>query len=135
MIDTTRTEDSILDQIKTVLPRVYVSEVPSGVDPGDPYIVVYFGDPIRIATDHHVENVRHDTMIGYFTVQVISRTDKAARDIKNRVKSALVGFIPYDSGPIVAEGGVSRSRSATVSVPQMYYRENGYSYLTNMIPE
>jgi hypothetical protein len=135
MIDTTQTEEDILDQIKTVLPRVYVSEVPDNVDPGDPYIVVYFGDPIRIATDHHVENVRHDTMIGYFTVQVISKTDKAARDIKNRVKSALVGFRPYDSGAIVAEGGVSRSRSATESVPKMYYRENGYSYLTNMIPD
>ena len=135
MIDTTQTEEDILDQIKTVLPRVYVSEVPDNVDPGDPYIVVYFGDPIRIATDHHVENVRHDTMIGYFTVQVISKTDKAARDIKNRVKSALVGFRPYDSDAIVAEGGVSRSRSATESVPKMYYRENGYSYLTNMIPD
>ena len=135
MIDTTQTEASIITQVKTVLSRVYVSEVPANVDPGDPYIVIYFGDPIRIATDHHLENVRHDTMIGYFTVQVISKTDTAANSIKNRVKSALVGFCPYDSGPVVAEGGVSRSRSAIESVPQMYYRENGYSYHTNMIPD
>lgn len=135
MIDTTDTEASIVDQIKTVISRVYVSEVPAGVDPGDPYVVVYFGDPIRTATDHHLENVRYDTMIGYLTVQVISRTDTAANAIKNAIKSALVGFIPDDSGPIVAEGGVSRSRSATESVPQKYYRENGYSYLTNMIPD
>lgn len=135
MIDTTQTENSILDQIKTVFPRVYVSEVPDNVDPGDPYIVVYFGDPIRAADDHHLENVRWDSMIGYFTVQVISKTDAAANAIKNRVKSALVGFRPYDSDAIVAEGGVSRSRSATESVPKMYYRETGYSYRTNMIPE
>jgi hypothetical protein len=135
VIDTTLAEKSIIDRIKTILPRVYVSEVPDGTDPGDPYIVVYFGDPIRTATDHHLENVRHDTMIGYLTVQVISKTDMAANAIKNLVKSALVGFIPYDSGPIVAEGGVSRSRSAIESVPKMYYRENGYSYTTNMIPD
>lgn len=135
MIDTTSTEASIISQIKTVLSRVYISEVPPGVDPGDPYIVVYFGDPIRIATDHHLENVRNDTMVGYFTVQVASRTDAAANVIKNKVKSALVGFIPTDSGPIVSEGGVSRSRAATESVPTMYYRESGYSYYTNMTPD
>lgn len=132
MIDTTQTEASIIAQIKTVFSRVYISEPLAGTDPGDPFVVVYFGDPIRAAGDHHLTTARYDTMIGYLTVQVASRTDTAANAVKNRIKSALVGFRPFDSGEIVAEGGVSRSRSAIESVPQMYYRENGYSYRTNL---
>lgn len=135
MIDTTQTEAEIIARVKTVISRVYISEPPAGVDPGDPFVVVYFGDPIRASGDHHITTVRHDTMIGYLTVQVASRTDAAANAIKNRIKDALVGFIPYDSGEIAAEGGVSRSRSAIESVPQMYYRENGYSYRTNLRQE
>jgi hypothetical protein len=131
-LDTTQTETDIINRIKTVLPRVYITEVPDGTDPGDPYVVVYFGEPSRIGTDHHLTSTRNDTLRGFLTIQVISRTDAAASAIKNRIKNALVGFRPADSGEIIAEGGLSYSEASTSGASTKYYRELGFSYMTNL---
>lgn len=132
MLDTTQTEVDIENRIKTVMPRVWVTEVPMGVNPGDPYAVVYFGDPIRTATDHHITSTRNDTLRGYFTVQVIASTEAAARAVKNRIKNALVGYVPTDSGEIMSEGGMSYSAANTSGSSTKYYREMGFSYFTNL---
>jgi hypothetical protein len=132
-LDTGPLEDDIEALVKTVIPRVWVSEIPADVvTPGYPYVILYFGGPIRSAADHHITSVRNDTMIGYCTVQVVSETDKSARDVNNRIRNALVGHRPPDAGEMASEGGLAYSRGNNDVKPTKYYRETGYSYRTNL---
>lgn len=130
-LDTTQTEEDILNVIRGVIPRVYVTEVPAGESPQYPFVVVYFAVPIRSARGRHITSTRNDLMVGYFTVQVASLDDASARVIMNRIRGALLGYRPFDSGEIVSNGGLSYSRAATQARPMVYYREAGYSYPTN----
>lgn len=133
MLDTGPLEDDIQAVVTTVCPRVWVSEIPSDVaTPKYPYVILYFGGPIRSASDHHITSSRNDTTIGYCTVQVVSTTDKSARDVNNLVRNALVGHRPPDAGEMVSEGGLAYSRGNNDVTPTKYYRETGYSYRTNL---
>jgi hypothetical protein len=133
MLDTGPLEDDIEAVVRTVCSRVWVSEIPDDVPtPQTPYIIIYFGGPIRSAADHHITSTRNDTMIGYCTVQVVSKTDKSARDVNNLVRNALVGHRPPDAGEMVSEGGLAYSRGNNDVTPTKYYRETGYSYRTNL---
>lgn len=133
MLDTGPLEDDIEAVVKTVCTRTWVSEIPSDVaTPQMPYVILYFGGPIRSASDHHITSVRNDTMIGYCTVQVVSSTDKSARDVNNRIRNALVGYRPTDAGEMASEGGLAYSRGNNDVKPTKYYRETGYSYRTNL---
>lgn len=131
-LNTGPTEDSIITQLKTVISRVYGTEVPSDIVVVYPFIVVYFGTPIRSGLDHHITSVRNDTQIGYLTVQTISTTDISARDINNKVRDKLVGFIPTDGSEMVPEGGISYSKVNSLAQPTKYYRESAFSYRTNL---
>jgi hypothetical protein len=132
-LSTSSVEDAIEERLKTINPRVYISEVPDDVStPKSPYIVVYFGGPIRAAGDHHITSSRNDTNIFYCTVQVIGRTDKAARDVNNLIRDSLTGFRPPDCGEMVLEGGLSYSSGNGDTKPTDYYRETGYSMRTNL---
>src|SRR5664280_693982 len=115
------TEDSIITQLETVISRVYETIVPSGIAPVYPLIVVYFGTPARSGSDHHMTSVRNDTQIGYLTVQTISTTSISARDINDKVRDKLVGFIPVDGGEMVPEGGISYSKGNNDVPPTKYY--------------
>lgn len=126
------TELDIINRIKTVLSRVYETEVPAGLSPGDPYIVIYFGEPIRTGADRHITSVVNDTLRGYFTVQVVSKNADAAAAVKDRVRAALIGYRPVDSGEITPRGGMSYSQSDSDGSNVLYYRELGFDYLTNL---
>jgi hypothetical protein len=126
-------EDDIVSIVSAILPRVYVSQVPADVPtPQVPYIVLYFGGPIRTAGDHHITSTRNDTTMGFCTVQVISETDTSARDVNDRVRDALVGHRPPDAGEMVLENGLSYSRGNNEVTPTKYYRESGYSFRSNL---
>lgn len=132
-LDTGPAEDAIKARVLTVTPRVFVSEVPADQPtPEMPYVILYFGGPIRSARDHHITSVRNDTLIGYCTAQVISRTDISARDVNNRVRDALVGYRPPDSGEMIPGGGLAYSNGSNDVKPTKYYRESGYTYATNL---
>lgn len=132
-LDTGPLEDDIKALVQTVTPRVFISEVPGDVPtPTMPYVVLYFGGPIRAATDHHITSTRNDTTIGYCTARVVSSTDTSARDVNNRIRNALVGHRPPDAGEMVLEGGLSRSNGTGAVPPTKYYRETGYSYRCNL---
>lgn len=132
-LDTGPLEDDIEAVVSSVISRVWVSEVPSDIPtPQMPYAIIFFGGPVRSASDHHITSTRNDTGIGYCTVQIISKTDKSARDVNNRVRNALVGHRPPDAGEMASEGGLSYSRGTNDVKPTTYYRETGYSYRTNL---
>lgn len=132
-LDTGPLEDAIEARVKTVISRVWISQVPSDLPtPEMPYVVIFFGGPVRASSDHHITSTRNDTVIGYCTVQVISLTDKSARDVNNKIRNALVGFRPTDAGEMVTEGGLAYSRGSNDVKPTTYYRETGYSYRMNL---
>lgn len=132
-LDTAPLENDIKARVQTVTPRVYISEVPSDTPTPDmPYVVIYFGGPIRGARDHHITSSRNDTMIGYCTVRVTSSTDTSARDVNNAIRNALAGHIPPDCGEMIVEGGLTYSNGTSTVKPSSYFRETGYTYRTNL---
>jgi len=135
-LDTEPTEKDIQNRIEALFPgtpRVWVSAVPDGVvTPKTPYCILYFGMPVRIGTDRHITSVRNDTMRGFVTVQWVSEDDDSARAMMNKTRAALIGYRPVDSGEMVAEGGTAYSSPSTTIKPTLYYRETGFTYLTNV---
>ncbi len=130
-LDTTATEADILAKVKTLANRVYTYEVPDAdATPAYPYVVVYFGEPVRTGVDHHITSTRNDTLRGYVTVQVISSDVDSANALKNKLKVGLTGYRPVDSGEMVMEGGTGYA--FTDSKPTKFFRELGYSYRTNL---
>lgn len=132
-LDTGPFEDAIKARVQSVTPRVFVSEVPPDEPtPAMPYVILYFGGPIRSGRDHHITSVRNDTQIGYCTAQVISKTDTSARDVNNLVRNALVGYRPPDCGEMIPGGGLAYSNGSNDVRPTKYYRESGYTFATNL---
>lgn len=132
-LDTTPLEEDIEATVRSVISRVWISEIPADVvTPQMPYAMIYFGGPIRSAADHHITSTRNDTNIGYCTVQIVSSTNDSARDVNNRVRNALVGHRPPDCGEMALEGGLTYSYGSDIVKPTKYYRETGYSYRTNL---
>lgn len=126
-------ETDIQNRVLTVNPRVFVSEIPDAIPtPAMPYVVIYFGDPIRASGDHHMVSTRNDTNIGYCTVRVTSSTDTSARDVNDLIRDALVGFRPTDCGEMSLGGRMAYSNGSNDVKPTKYYRETGYSYRTNL---
>lgn len=130
-LSTATTEDQIVNRLKTINPRVYVSAVPSDITPKYPLMVCYFGGPVRAARGRHITSTRNDPLVGYLTVQVTSLTDTSARDVNDLVRDSLVGFVPDNSGEMVLEGGLSYSSGNNDAPPVKYYRESAFSYVTN----
>lgn len=135
-LDTTPTEKDIKTQVESLFPstpRVWVSAVPDDMPtPKYPYAVLYFGMPVRIGTDHHITSTRNDTLRGFVTVQWISQNDDSCRDMANKTRALLTGYRPVDSGEMLLEGGTSYSSANGGVKPTLYYRETGFSYLTNL---
>lgn len=125
-------EDDIIARIKTVISRVYVTEVPSDITPTYPLVVCYFGGPLRTIKDHGMRSVRSDTLLAYLTVQIISLSDTSARDIADLIRDKLLGYIPVNSGEMIPEGGLGYSKAAVNAAPVKYYRELAFTFTTNL---
>lgn len=138
-LNTAATEDDITAKVRDLFastPRVWVTEVPDNVTtPAYPYAILYFGSPTRTATGRHITTTRWDLLRGFVTVQWVSTDDTSARAMDNKTRVSLTGYRPVDSGEMVLEGGMSYSRASTAVKPTLYYRETGFSYVTNVTPD
>lgn len=132
--------DSVLDRVKSALPHnaVYESEVPQGVSPPNqgglllPYIVAYFGNPVRSARDHHIVGSRNDTNIMWVSFDVIAPTAKAAREVRDKLISALVDFKPEDAGPMLLEGQSKFSDGNNNAPPTAFYAHAWFTFRHNL---
>lgn len=132
MLDATY-EDEIKARVQSVTPRVWVTEVPDDIPtPAYPYVILYFGGPVRTGFDHHITSSRNDTMVAYCTAQVISATDASARDVAVRIRDALMGFIPTNCGEVTIEGGLAYSNASNNVPPTKFFREVGGTFRTNL---
>lgn len=131
-LSTAPAKQDIKSRIETIVPRVFITEVPPNVPtPAYPYVLLYFGGPIRAGRDHHLTSTRNDTLVSYCTAQVVSATDESATDVADLIRDSLVGFRPSDSGEMVLEM-MSYSNATTNPQPTQYTQEIGLSYRTNL---
>lgn len=132
-LDTTETEEAILARCQSVLSRFYDTEVPDGnATPTYPYGIVYFGEPVRMATGRSMCGTRNDVLRGVVRIQVLSSTAASLRPVINKLRNALIGWTPPDSGEMKSEGGTSFTRTFTGVKPTEYVREIYVTYPTNM---
>lgn len=133
-LDTTPTEDDILNRIQTqVLPRVVEIEALEATQVDLPFILVEWGEPVRSGLDHHITSTRNDTLIGTGTFTVVSSDSRSAKQVGDKLRNALVGYRPVDSGEMILEGGlVTGSTASTAVKPNRFYRSQGYSWRTNL---
>lgn len=127
-------EDEIKARVQSATPvQVFVNDVPDDVPtPAYPYVVLYFGGPVRGFQDHHITSSRSDTMIAYATVQVVSITDISARDVMDLVRDSLMGFIPTNCGELVCEGALGYNNAQPNVPPTKFFRESGWTWRTNL---
>lgn len=133
-LDTTGYEADIVARIKTICPRVVITEVPEGEpSPAHPYVLVRWIEPIRLGTGgHHIDGSRNDAQRAGAIVTVVSLDDTSANAVKNRLRVALAGHRPPDCDEIKFEGGLAYSRSNTAPRPTTYSREMYCSWITNL---
>jgi hypothetical protein len=132
-LETTPTEDDIVARISTqVIPRVVDTEVPEATTVAVPYILIEWGGPVRSEQDHHITSTVNDTLIGYGTFTVVSSDARSAKQVADKLRKALTGYRPVDSGEMILEGGVTYSNATTTVKPNRFYRSLAYSWRTNL---
>lgn len=132
-LDTSPYEDAIVARLKTVCPRVFVTEVPDNTpSPQYPYMIVRWIEPVRLGTGHHMSGSRNDAQRAGALVSTVSLDDDSARLIHNRARNSLAGYRPPDCDEIKLEGGLAYSTSNTHPKPTTYSREIYCSWVTNL---
>lgn len=139
-LKTTGFETSVISRITTQYPNlaVYDSEVPEDSDIQytnglfSPFVVVYFGGPIRAARDRGIVSTRNDSTILYCTLEVYAPRSDTARAVRDNLVDLLTGFIPPDCGEMSLEGGFSSSRASTTVRPTQYIRSLAFTTRGNL---
>ena len=132
--------DDLEARIKTAYPNLatYLSEVPEddALDWNNglfsPYVVLYFGGPIRAAGDHSLVSTRYDTTIVYCTMEIYAPLARTARTIKNNLVNLLVGYYPTDCGELTLEGGLAFTKASNIVRPTQYIESVGLSARSNL---
>lgn len=132
-LDTSVYEDAITARLRTICPRVYVTEVPDNIaTPSYPYVIVRWVEPVRVGVGHHMNGSRNDAQRAGAVVSTISLDDVSARLIKDRIRDSLSGYRPPDCDEIKLEGGLAYSTSNTNPRPTTFSREIYCSWITNL---
>lgn len=139
-LKTTGFETYVVDRIKAAYPNlpVYDSEVPedSAIKYANglfsPFVVVYFGGPIRAARDRGIVSTRNDSTILYCTVEAYAPTSDTARVVRDNMIDLLTGSFPPDCGELSLEGGFSYSRASATVRPTQYIRSLAFSTRGNL---
>lgn len=106
---------------------IYVAEIPDDdaleYTPDGmlkPFVVLYFGGPIRSAGDHSLVSSRNDTTILYFTVECYAGREWDAVSLKGHFLDVLCGLTGDDFSELILNGSMSYSRSSNKVRPTMY---------------
>lgn len=132
-LDTSTYENAIVARLKTVCPRVWVTEVPDNVpSPAYPYIIVQWIEPVRLGVGHHINGSRNDAQRAGAIIKAVSSDDDSANKVKNRIRDSLAGYRPPDCDEIRLEGGLAYSASNTNPKPTTFTRDTYCSWVTNL---
>jgi hypothetical protein len=97
-----------------------------------PFVVLYFGGPIRAARDHSLVSTRNDMTIVYCTAEVYAPRADTAAVIKDSLIDLLTGYSPTDCGELTLEGGLAYSRASNTVRPTQYIESTAWSARSNL---
>ena len=141
MLDPTQAFNDIQDLLSTGPWDVYADEVPEDGTINwknglfDPFVVVYFGGPIRSGTDRSLISTRYDSTVLTCTVEVYAPKAQDARSIKGKITDMLTGFRPTDCGELTIALTNQYSRASNNVRPTNYISAVGFSCVSNLSTE
>ncbi len=98
----------------------------------EPFIVMYFGGPIRAAGDHNLCDYRHDTTNIYITVDCYSGRYWDSQLLKGHTLEMLTGFKTDDSSPLCPGGGLNFDRASNAVRPTLYVASQSFTCRSNL---
>ena len=98
----------------------------------EPFIVMYFGGPIRAAGDHNLCDYRHDTTNLYITVDCYSGRYWDSQLLKGHTLEMLTGFKTDDSSPLCPGGGLNFDRASNAVRPTLYVASQSFTCRSNL---
>ena len=141
-LDPTSVFDSIQAQVQEIVgkTKVYISEIPPDESvPTDskgmmlPFIVMYFGGPIRSGSDRSLVNTRNDVSLLYVTIEVYAPTANLARSLKGKLVDGLTGFRTDEMSQVTLSGfGMSQSRASNTVRPTQYIETQAWQCYSNL---
>ena len=98
----------------------------------EPFIVLYFGGPIRAAGDHNLYDYRNDTTNLYVTVDCTSGRYWDSQLLKGHMLEMLTGFKTDDSSPLCPGGGLTYDRASNAVRPTLYVASQSFTCRSNL---
>jgi len=96
-----------------------------------PFVGVAWSSPIHTGAGQGIVNYAHDPLMMYFVFRAVA-PDKNVRDLLfNKGFMALLGYVPTNGTQLKASNGWAYTVGGTSS-PKRYYREQQFSFYTNM---
>jgi hypothetical protein len=96
-----------------------------------PFVGVAWASPIHTGAGQGIVNYALDPLMMYFVFRAVA-PDVSTRDyLFNKGFSALLGYVPTNGTQIKAASGWAYTVGGNGS-PKRYYREQQFSYYTNM---
>ena len=97
-----------------------------------PFIVVYFGGPVRSAKDRGLISAKYDSTVLFITIEAFAANADAAIDIKGYLLENLTGWIPEGATELVPMGGMTYSRAGTKVRPTQYIEATSFQCFSNL---
>lgn len=141
-LDPTEVFLGISNEVKRIVGStgVFVSEQPPDESlPRDatgtllPYVALYFGGPVRAATDRSLVTTRKDSQILYLTVEVVAPVQEVAMRLKGKLLEELTGFKEGDMSELTVSGlSMSASRASNKIRPTQYIEMQSWQCRSNL---
>lgn len=131
---------SIKDKLESLVEYpVYVAEIPpdkslkyDSKGTMKPFVVVYFGGPIRSARGRGIVSARNDPTTLFITVEAYAGSALDAIDIKGMLIDDLVEWKPEGASGLLPMGGMTYSRASNNVRPTMYIEATSFQCFSNL---
>lgn len=96
-----------------------------------PFVGVAWGSPIHTGAGQGIVNYAKDPLMMYFVLRAVA-PDKNVRDyLFNKAFLGLLGYTPTNGTQLKSSNGWAYTVGG-IGTPKRYYREQQFSYYTNM---
>lgn len=96
-----------------------------------PFVGVAWSSPIHTGTGQGIVNYAHDPLMMYFVFRAVAPDREVCNYLFNKGFQALLGYAPTNGTQIKSSNGWAYTVGGTTS-PKRYYREQQFSFYTNM---
>lgn len=141
-LDPTPVFVAIRDRVQEIMGKteVYENEIPpdSAIPTNSqglmkPFVVLYYGGPIRSGRDRSLVTTRRDLILLYITIEVYAPSAQLARELKGKLVEELTGMRTDDMSELTLSGfGMSQSRASNTVRPTMYIETQAWQCFSNL---